>query len=160
MNENFKNDPALNSFAEKIDFTKLVGTPEGFFKAGLSFVEKGQFDEGILEFVKVIKTTPPESEYHRLAMKELAGMGFLENDLPGTALSMNNPTSSKESEEIGRKIGPANLLGMLLVGVSLFYAFLLFSDTNGLNFINYCLPTFGFLVAGFIFLLIAKVRNK
>ena len=160
MNENLKIDPVLNSFAEKIDFTNLEGMPEDFYKAGLSFVEKGQFDDGILEFVKVIKTAPPESEYYSLAKKELAKLGFFGNDLRGAEFSTNSNPSSKESANHDGKIDPAKLLGMLLVGVGSFYAVLLFSDTNGLNFINYCLPTIGFLTAGFILLLIANRSKK
>ena len=58
MNSLTNSGSALDKFAEKIDFTKLEGKPDDFYRAGLAFVENGQFDDGIIEFVKTIKTAP------------------------------------------------------------------------------------------------------
>ena len=55
MNNIKKTESALDKFVEKIDVSKPEGMPEDSYKAGLAFVENGQFDDGIIEFVKIIK---------------------------------------------------------------------------------------------------------
>ena len=86
-----KSGNALNRFVEKIDFTKLNGTSEDFYKAGLACIENGQFDDGIQEFVKVIKTASIDSPSFGQAVKELKSMGFSGADISAI-------TSISESE--------------------------------------------------------------
>lgn len=74
-------ESALEKFVEKIDFTKLEGNPEDFYKTGLAFVENGQFDDGIIEFVKVIKTTTLDNSLFQEVVKELKSMGFSSADI-------------------------------------------------------------------------------
>ncbi len=76
-----QNESALEKFIEKIDFAKLEGKPEDFYKAGIAFVENGQFDDGIVEFVKVIKTTPNQDNHFIECQKELESLGFSKNDI-------------------------------------------------------------------------------
>ena len=68
-------------FAEKADNMSLTNAPEDFYKAGHSCLEKGSFDDAILEFVKTIKATSPRDELYDLARKELMSMGFSEADI-------------------------------------------------------------------------------
>ncbi len=74
-------ESALEKFVEKIDFTKLEGNPEDFYKTGLAFVENGQFDDGIIEFVKTIKTVSHQDSLFVNAVKELKSMGFSDTDI-------------------------------------------------------------------------------
>ena len=82
-----KNNNAANSgsglsrFAEKIDFAMLKGEPKDFYTAGIIFVEKGQFDDGIIEFVKVIKTASLKDDLYVSVQKELESMGFSKMDI-------------------------------------------------------------------------------
>lgn len=71
----------LRQVSQKIEANLLDGSPEEFYKAGIIFIEKGQFDDGILEFVKIIKTALPDSELYKMAEKELMNMGFSEADI-------------------------------------------------------------------------------
>jgi hypothetical protein len=71
----------LSGFAEKIDFAMLKGEPKDFYTVGVNFVEKGQFDDGIIEFVKVIKTAPLEDDLYVSVQKELESMGFSKMDI-------------------------------------------------------------------------------
>ncbi len=86
-----KSGNSLNEFVEKIDFTTLKGTPEDFCKAGLAFIENGQFDDSIQEFVKVVKTSSIDSPTFEQAVKELKSMGFSGADISAI-------TSTSESE--------------------------------------------------------------
>jgi hypothetical protein len=81
MNKTMNSASALAMFAERIDFTKLEGKPEDFYQAGLTFVESGQFDDGILEFVKIIKMVPHRAPLFIDAVKELKRMGFTSTDI-------------------------------------------------------------------------------
>jgi len=76
-----QNESALEKFVEKIDFAKLDGKPEDFYKAGIAFVGNGQFDDGIIEFVKIIKTVSHQDSLFINAIKELKSMGFSNNDI-------------------------------------------------------------------------------
>lgn len=71
----------LNKFIEKIDFTKLEGTPNDFYEDGLAFVKNGKFDDGIIEFVKIIKTVSRQDTLFANAVKELESMGFSVADI-------------------------------------------------------------------------------
>jgi len=93
MNSLSSSESALKKFAEKIDFAKLEGKPEDYYKAGLTFVENGQFDDGIIEFVKIIKTASHESVLFVNAVKELVSMGFSDADI--SAIS-GNPEAVKD----------------------------------------------------------------
>jgi len=81
MNRLSNSENALDKFAEKIDFTKLEEKPDDFYKAGLAFVENSQFDDGIIEFVKIIKTVSHEDVLFVNAVKELTSMGFSDDDI-------------------------------------------------------------------------------
>lgn len=72
---------SLMGFAEKADSMSLTDAPEDFYKAGLAHLEKGSFDDAILEFVKTIKATLPRDGLYDLARKELMNMGFSEADI-------------------------------------------------------------------------------
>ena len=112
---------ALDKFAEKIDFANLKGTPEDFYKAGIIFLEKGQFDDGILEFVKIIKLAPTDSELYRLAVKELKGMGFSDSDFGGDTSLKNDAQVDKKSVSGGTKfliVFLAFIVGIFLLGTA------------------------------------------
>ena len=81
MNNLSNSESALEKFAEKIDFINLTGMPEDFYKAGLAFVKNGQFDDGIIEFVKIIKTISHQDSLFVDAVKELKSMGFSNSDI-------------------------------------------------------------------------------
>jgi hypothetical protein len=152
----------LDLIAEKIDFSKLTGKPEDFYQAGVAFVENGQFDNGILEFVKVIKISLPATKVYELAVKELKRMGFNDKDILGkdhSILPVNTVSESVKVVSTERKNDASKLPGMILVGIGLFFAFLLFTDTNGLDFLNYCLPTLAFLVLGSILLMLSGKKR-
>lgn len=74
---------SLEKFIEKIDFSKLTEKPDYYYKTGVAFIEKGQYDDGIIEFTKVIKITSVEDELHAFAQKELENMGFSKTDIDG-----------------------------------------------------------------------------
>ncbi len=76
MNSLSNSESALDKFAKKIDFANLTGNPADFYKAGLAFVENSQFDDGIIEFVKIIKTVSHQDSLFVNAVKELMSMGF------------------------------------------------------------------------------------
>lgn len=85
MNNIKKTESALDKFVEKIDVSKPEGMPEDSYKAGLAFVENGQFDDGIIEFVKIIKTVPHQEALFADAEKELKSMGFSDIDIRAIA---------------------------------------------------------------------------
>ena len=81
MNSLSNSESALDKFAKKIDFANLTGNPADFYKAGLAFVENSQFDDGIIEFVKIIKTVSHQDVLFVNAVKELKSMGFSSADI-------------------------------------------------------------------------------
>ena len=81
MNSLSNSESALDKFAKKIDFANLTGNPADFYKTGLAFVENSQFDDGIIEFVKIIKTVSHEDVLFVNAVKELTSMGFSDDDI-------------------------------------------------------------------------------
>lgn len=114
MNNIKKTESALDKFVEKIDVSKPEGMPEDSYKAGLAFVENGQFDDGIIEFVKIIKTVPHQEALFADAEKELKSMGFSDIDIraiagiPNSEENLNTKTVSddnaqKEDTETNKK---------------------------------------------------------
>ncbi|MBN8657562.1 MAG: hypothetical protein J0M11_17660 [Anaerolineae bacterium] len=108
MNSLSNSESALDKFAKKIDFTKLEGKPEAFYKAGLTFVENGQFDDGIIEFVKIIKTISHQDSLFVDAVKELKSLGFSDTDInkitgihKSDSTNVNAPTDIKDSNSEG-----------------------------------------------------------
>ena len=85
MNNIKKTESTLDKFVERIDASKPEGMPEDSYKAGLAFVENGQFDDGIIEFVKIIKTVPHQEALFADAEKELKSMGFSDIDIRAIA---------------------------------------------------------------------------
>ena len=143
MNNATNSASVLDKFAEKIDFTKLEGKPEAFYKAGLAFVENGQFDDGIIEFVKIIKTVSHQESLFVDTVKELKSMGFSSADIRSAAgipeiegekeLAVDSQNQKKtelsltnwEAGKIGIKIGFIPLVFTYL------YASLVFSSLIG-----------------------------
>lgn len=80
---------ALEKFIEKIDFSKLTEKPEYYYKAGIVFLEKGQYDDGIIQFTKVIKITSVEDDLYASAQKELESMGFSKMDIESMRQAKN-----------------------------------------------------------------------
>lgn len=74
-------DGALEMVIQKIDRVNLKKTPKEYLKRGMEFVEKGEFNDAILEFAKVIRTSSPKEEYYQSAKKTLKEMGFSESDI-------------------------------------------------------------------------------
>ncbi len=138
MNNSTNSESALDKFVEKIDFAKLDGKPEDFFKAGLAFVENGQFDDGIIEFVKIIKTVSHQDSLFVNAVKELTSMGFSDSDISAISgspevvkniiinhfLTSSTPVASKSNNGI-----PAGAMIITII-VILFGCFYIFSDTS------------------------------
>lgn len=72
---------ALENHIKKINSMKLEKPAEDYLNHGLAFSEKFEFDEAILEFVKVIRLTTPEDTAYQKAKKQLVEMGFSESDI-------------------------------------------------------------------------------
>jgi uncharacterized membrane protein len=89
MNREANSGSGLSKFIEKTDIANLKGVPKDFYEAGIVFVEKGQFDDGIMEFVKVIKTASLEDNLYVLAQKELENMGFSKMDIENARQTKN-----------------------------------------------------------------------
>ena len=138
MNNSTNSESALDKFVEKIDFAKLDGKPEDFYKAGLAFVENGQFDDGIIEFVKIIKTVSHKDVLFVNAVKELTSMGFSDADI--SAIS-GDPEAVKNiiinhfltpSVPVASKSNNGFLAGAMIITIIiiLFGCFYIFSDTS------------------------------
>jgi hypothetical protein len=102
MNNSPNAESPLEKFVEKLDFTNLEGKPEDFYKAGLAFVENGQFDDGIVEFVKVIKTISNQDTLFLESEKELKSMGFSSADIRA---AIRMPISKKDFNAIKNEKG-------------------------------------------------------
>ncbi len=89
MNREANSGSGLSKFIEKTDIANLKGEPKDFYEAGMVFVEKGQFDDGIIEFVKVIKTASLEDNLYVSAQKELESMGFSKTDIDNVRETKN-----------------------------------------------------------------------
>jgi hypothetical protein len=50
----------------------------------------------------------------------------------------------------------ATVLGCVFLIIGLYFALMLFTDTDGLNFLNYCIPTLSFLILGAAVLFFSK----
>jgi hypothetical protein len=72
---------ALEKFIQKINSLKLEESAEEYLKHGMVLSEKFEFDDAILEFVKVISVSTPEDNTYQTAKKQLKGMGFSESDI-------------------------------------------------------------------------------
>lgn len=138
-----KQNDVLSGFAEKIDFTKLKGSPEDFYKAGQAFIGKAQFDEGILEFVKVIKLAPTNSEVYGLASNELKSLGFSDSDINGKdplhdevqSASDSHPDEVRQHDKKGISGGNGFLFGFLAIIVVVLLICTITSGFDGVMFI-------------------------
>ena len=72
---------ALEKFIQKINSIKLDKPAEDYLKRGMALSEKLEFDDSILEFVKVIRVSMPEDKAYQTARKQLKAMGFSESDI-------------------------------------------------------------------------------
>jgi len=50
----------------------------------------------------------------------------------------------------------ATILGSIFLIIGLYFTLMLFTDTDGLNFLNYCIPALSFLVLGAVVLFLSK----
>ena len=137
MNSVTNSESALKKFTEKIDFTKLEGNPEDFFKEGLAFVENGQFDDGIIEFVKIIKTISHQDVLFVNAVKELKSMGFSSADIsaiPGSPETVKDVIPDPVLTASAPAVSKSNTIfaGVMIVTIVilLFGCLSLFSDTS------------------------------
>lgn len=137
MNNLPNSESALEKFAKKIDFANLDGKPEDFYKAGLTFVENGQFDDGIIEFVKIIKTATRQDLLFTNSVKELKSMGFSTADI-STITEFNetvekidaepNTTTTALPTSNSSGVSPAAIITISIV--LLFVYITIFSDTS------------------------------
>ncbi len=102
MNNASNSGGVLEKFLEKIDITNLEGKQEEFYNAGLAYVENGQFDDGIVEFLKVIISTSNQDLIYIKCEEELGSMGFSKDDIQAvvgvsTPESFHFPKSEKNS---------------------------------------------------------------
>lgn len=74
-------DNALELVIEKINRMSLKKPAEEYFKRGMELLEKDEFNDAILEFVKVIRTSSPKDQHYQSAKKTLKEMGFTETDI-------------------------------------------------------------------------------
>ena len=72
---------ALNKFKQRINQENLDKPAEEYFKHGIEFMEKLEFDDAILEFVRVIRISSPQETIYQSAKKRLEEMGFSEADI-------------------------------------------------------------------------------
>lgn len=72
---------ALNKFTQKINQENLDKPAEEYFKHGIDFIKKLEFDDAILEFVRVIRISSPQETIYQSAKKQLEEMGFSEADI-------------------------------------------------------------------------------
>jgi hypothetical protein len=130
MNNTTNFASALDKFAEKIDFTKLEGNPDAFYKAGVAFVENGQFDDAIVEFLKIIKTVSHQESMFLDAVKELKSMGFSSTDISAiTGIPESEETKDAVKENLisennpspaGKSIGTILAIAGILFLISFF----------------------------------------
>ena len=72
---------ALNKFTQRINEENLDKSAEEYFKHGIDFMKKLEFDDAILEFVRVIRVSSPQETIYQSAKKQLEEMGFSEADI-------------------------------------------------------------------------------
>ena len=72
---------ALNKFTQRINEENLDKSAEEYFKHGIDFMKKLEFDDAILEFVRVIRISSPQETIYQSAKKQLEEMGFSEADI-------------------------------------------------------------------------------
>jgi len=71
----------LESFIAKINHMELNESAEQYRKRGDGFMKSNQFDDAILEFVKVIRISSPQEEWYQAAQADLKKMGFSDADI-------------------------------------------------------------------------------
>lgn len=72
---------ALEMVIEQINSMNLKKPAEEYFNQGMEFIEKGEINDAILEFAKVIRKSTPREQYYESAKKNLKEMGFSESDI-------------------------------------------------------------------------------
>jgi tetratricopeptide (TPR) repeat protein len=72
---------ALEKFIAEIDQLELNKPAEEYYKRGNELIIQGQFDDAILEFVKVIRISSPQEKWYQSAQISLKEMGFSEADI-------------------------------------------------------------------------------
>ena len=74
-------DNALEIVIQEINRIELGEPAEEYFKRGMEFIEKNEFNDAILEFAKVIRKSSPKEEWYQSAKKNLQEMGYSEADI-------------------------------------------------------------------------------
>lgn len=72
---------ALEKFIVIVNSMELNGDPAEYYKNAELLMEKNEFDEAILEYIKVIRVAPPQDKWSVSAQKGLKTMGFSEADI-------------------------------------------------------------------------------
>jgi tetratricopeptide (TPR) repeat protein len=71
----------LEAFIAKINHMDLNESAELYQKRGDEFLKNNDFDDAILEFVKVIRISSPQDESYQAAQSALQKMGFSDADI-------------------------------------------------------------------------------
>ncbi len=72
---------SLEKFINQINQLTLNESAEDYYLKGETLMAKGEFDEAILEYVKVIRVSSPQEKWYLSAENGLKGMGFSESDI-------------------------------------------------------------------------------
>jgi hypothetical protein len=83
----------LETFITKINQMDLPEAAQRYRERGDEFLQKNEFDDAILEFVKVIRISSPQDESYQAAQSALKKMGFSDADI----LQVRLPPSERSS---------------------------------------------------------------
>jgi hypothetical protein len=72
---------ALDKFVQEINSINLDQPAEVYLRQGMALLEKSEFDNSILEFIKVIKVSKLGDNAYQGAKDQLQQMGFSESDI-------------------------------------------------------------------------------
>jgi hypothetical protein len=72
---------ALSRFIKIVNQENLNKSAEEYLQRGIKFMENSEFDDAILEFVKVIRKSSPQEQVYKTAEHQLKAMGFSEADI-------------------------------------------------------------------------------
>ncbi len=81
---------ALEKFIKKVNSIKLNKSAEDYLKQGMASLEKLEFDDAILEFIKVIRLSSSEDNVYQTAKNQLKKMGFSEADIKHVLINIPN----------------------------------------------------------------------